>query len=122
VTATFTFHCSATPTVPASTSPTARRCLSIDDPWGWRIDLQAELKSLLRAAQRDYGDVVCLVHLDDDHCSGPATCLGWSASSSTTAKDASRFGSYGFRDGKSVLELKTGPSIPLMRIADKAAA
>jgi hypothetical protein len=122
VTATLTVHCSAMPTAPASTSPTARRCLSIDDPWGWRIDLPAERKGNLRAAKRDYCDVVCLVHLDDDHCCGRATGLGWNASSSTGAKDASRFGSDRFRDGKPVLEPQTGPSIRLMRIADKAAA
>jgi hypothetical protein len=126
VTAALTFHCSAMPTAPASTSPTARRCLSIclsiDDPWGWRIDLPAELKSDPPAAKRDYCDVICLVHLDDDHRSGPATSLGWNASSSTSAKDTSRFASYWFRDGKPVLELHTGPSIPLVRIADKAAA
>ena len=121
MTATLTFHCSTMPTVTASTSPTARGCLSVDDGWGWRIDLPAELKSDLGAAKRDYGDAVCLVPLDDDHCSGASTCLGWKASSRTSAKDASRFGSYGFRHGKPVLEPRTGPSIP-PSIADKAAA
>lgn len=41
-----------------------------DDPWDRRIDLPAELKADLRAAKRDYYDVVCFTHLDDDHCRG----------------------------------------------------
>jgi hypothetical protein len=40
------------------------------DPWDRRIDLPAELKADLRAAQRDYYNVVCFTHLDDDHCCG----------------------------------------------------
>ena len=38
-----------------------------NDLWDRRIDLPAELKSDLRAAKRDYYDVVCFTHLDDDH-------------------------------------------------------
>jgi hypothetical protein len=38
------------------------------DPYDKRIDLPAELKADLRAAKRDYYDVVCYTHLDDDHC------------------------------------------------------
>lgn len=41
-----------------------------DDRWDRRIDLPAELKSDLRAAKRDYYDVVGFTHLDDDHCRG----------------------------------------------------
>lgn len=41
-----------------------------DDPWDRRIDLPNELKSDLRAARRDFYDVVCFTHLDDDHCCG----------------------------------------------------
>ena len=41
-----------------------------DDPWDRRIDLPVELRKELRAAQRDYYDVVCFTHLDDDHCCG----------------------------------------------------
>jgi len=41
-----------------------------NDLWDRRIDLPAELKSDLRAAKRDYYDVVCFTHLDDDHCGG----------------------------------------------------
>src|SRR5262245_8163095 len=39
-----------------------------DDPSDKRIDLPSELKADLRAAQRDYYDVVCFTHLDNDHC------------------------------------------------------
>lgn len=35
-----------------------------------RIDLPTELKNDLRKAGRDYYDVVCFTHLDDDHCCG----------------------------------------------------
>jgi hypothetical protein len=41
-----------------------------DDPWDRRIDLPAELRADLRAAQRDYYNVVGYSHLDDDHCRG----------------------------------------------------
>jgi hypothetical protein len=41
-----------------------------DDPFDKQIDLPEELKSDLRAARRDYYDVVCFTHLDDDHCCG----------------------------------------------------
>jgi hypothetical protein len=41
-----------------------------DDRWDRRIDLPAELRSDLRAAQRDYYNVVGYTHLDDDHCCG----------------------------------------------------
>ncbi len=41
-----------------------------DDRWDRRIDLPAELRSDLRAAQRDYYNVVGYTHLDDDHCRG----------------------------------------------------
>jgi hypothetical protein len=41
-----------------------------DDPWDKRIDLPAELKKDLRAAKRNYYDIVCFTHLDDDHCCG----------------------------------------------------
>jgi hypothetical protein len=41
-----------------------------DDPYDKRIDLPAELRNDLRAARRDYYDVVCFTHLDDDHCCG----------------------------------------------------
>jgi hypothetical protein len=40
------------------------------DPSDLRIDLPAELKADLRAAQRDDYDVVLFTHLDDDHCRG----------------------------------------------------
>jgi hypothetical protein len=40
------------------------------DPWDRRIDLPEELRKDLRGAQRDYYDVVCFTHLDDDHCCG----------------------------------------------------
>ena len=40
------------------------------DPWDRRIDLPMELRTDLRAAKRDYFDVVCFTHLDDDHCRG----------------------------------------------------
>ncbi len=43
---------------------------SQDDASDRRIDLPSELKSDLRAAKRDYYDVVCFTHLDDDHCCG----------------------------------------------------
>lgn len=39
-----------------------------DDPDDKRIDLPAELKADLRAVKRDYYDVVCFTHLDNDHC------------------------------------------------------
>lgn len=47
------------------------------DPWDRRIDLPSELKVDLRAAKRDYYDVVLFTHLDDDHCcgSGDFFCL-----------------------------------------------
>jgi hypothetical protein len=41
-----------------------------DDPSDKRIDLPAELKADLRAAKRNYYDVVCFTHLDNDHCGG----------------------------------------------------
>ena len=41
-----------------------------DDPSDRRIDLPKELKADLRAAKRDYYDVVLFTHLDDDHCHG----------------------------------------------------
>ncbi len=41
-----------------------------EDPRDRRIDLPTELKSDLRAAKRDYYDVVLFTHLDDDHCCG----------------------------------------------------
>jgi hypothetical protein len=41
-----------------------------NDQWDRRIDLPAELRKDLRGAQRDYYDVVCFTHLDDDHCCG----------------------------------------------------
>jgi len=41
-----------------------------DDPFDKRIDLPEELRANLRAARRDYYDVVCFTHLDDDHCCG----------------------------------------------------
>lgn len=41
-----------------------------DDPFDRRIDLPTELKSDLRAAKRNYYDVVLFTHLDDDHCCG----------------------------------------------------
>ena len=41
-----------------------------DDPFDKRIDLPEELKADLRAAKRDYYNVVCFTHLDDDHCCG----------------------------------------------------
>jgi hypothetical protein len=40
------------------------------DPLDKRIDLPTELKTDLRAVKRDYFDVVCFTHLDDDHCCG----------------------------------------------------
>jgi hypothetical protein len=41
-----------------------------NDQWDRRVDLPNELKSDLRMAKRDYYDVVCFTHLDDDHCGG----------------------------------------------------
>lgn len=41
-----------------------------NDPADRRVDLPEELKADLRAAKRDYFDVVCFTHLDDDHCGG----------------------------------------------------
>lgn len=41
-----------------------------DDRWDRRIDLPGELRADLRAARRDYYDVVLYTHLDDDHCRG----------------------------------------------------
>jgi hypothetical protein len=41
-----------------------------DDPADKRVDLPEELKADLRAVKRDYFDVVCFTHLDDDHCCG----------------------------------------------------
>jgi hypothetical protein len=40
------------------------------DLWDRRTDLPAEIHKDLRAAERDYYDVVCFTHLDDDHCCG----------------------------------------------------
>ena len=40
------------------------------DLWDRRIDLPNELKSDLRGAKRDYYDIVCFTHLDNDHCGG----------------------------------------------------
>ena len=40
------------------------------NPADRRVDLPRELKVDLRAARRDYYDVVLFTHLDDDHCSG----------------------------------------------------
>jgi ribonuclease BN (tRNA processing enzyme) len=41
-----------------------------DDPFESRVDLSKELKNDLRAAKRDYFDVVAFTHLDDDHIHG----------------------------------------------------
>ena len=41
-----------------------------NDRWDKRVDLPEELKSDLRAAKRDYYDVVVFTHLDNDHCGG----------------------------------------------------
>jgi hypothetical protein len=41
-----------------------------DDMWDARVDLPGVLKADLRAAKRNYYDVVCYTHLDDDHCCG----------------------------------------------------
>lgn len=41
-----------------------------DDPADLRCDLAAELRTNLRKAGRDYLDVVCFTHVDDDHCKG----------------------------------------------------
>lgn len=41
-----------------------------DDNWDRRCDLPVELRADLRAAKRDYYDVVAYTHLDDDHCCG----------------------------------------------------
>ena len=40
------------------------------DPYDKRCDLPEELRKDLRAAKRDYYDVVMFTHLDDDHCCG----------------------------------------------------
>ncbi|WP_031206055.1 hypothetical protein [Mesorhizobium sp. L2C067A000] len=40
------------------------------DPLDRRIDLPTELRIDLRAARRDFYDVVWFTHLDDDHCCG----------------------------------------------------
>lgn len=44
------------------------RC--VDDPADKRIDLPAELRADLKAANRDAYDVVAFTHLDDDHVCG----------------------------------------------------
>ena len=41
-----------------------------NDPSDRRVDLPRELKNDLRAAKRDYYDVVLFTHLDNDHCGG----------------------------------------------------
>ena len=41
-----------------------------DDSSDRRVDLPKELKNDLRAARRDYYNVVLFTHLDDDHCHG----------------------------------------------------
>jgi hypothetical protein len=41
-----------------------------DDPNDKRCDLPVVLMSDLRTFNRDYYDVVCFTHLDDDHCCG----------------------------------------------------
>jgi hypothetical protein len=41
-----------------------------NDAWERRVDLPAELRTDLRAAKRDYYDVVCFTHLDKDHTNG----------------------------------------------------
>lgn len=41
-----------------------------DDPADKRIDLPAALRRDLRACSRDYYDIVCFTHLDDDHVHG----------------------------------------------------
>jgi hypothetical protein len=41
-----------------------------NDPWDRRVDLPSVLRTDLRAAKRDYYNVVCFTHLDDDHCCG----------------------------------------------------
>lgn len=41
-----------------------------NDPNDKRVDLPEELWSDLRQAKRDFYDVVCFTHLDDDHCCG----------------------------------------------------
>ena len=41
-----------------------------DDPEDKRCDLAEELQRDLRTARRDGYDVVCITHLDDDHCKG----------------------------------------------------
>lgn len=41
-----------------------------DDPNDKRCDLPVLLNADLRASNRDYFDVVCYTHLDDDHCCG----------------------------------------------------
>ncbi|MBT9293089.1 hypothetical protein [Prosthecodimorpha staleyi] len=41
-----------------------------DDPADLRCNLAAELTTNLRKAGRDYLDVVCFTHVDDDHCKG----------------------------------------------------
>lgn len=52
-----------------------------EDPYDKRINLPEELRSDLRAAKRDYYNVVCFTHLDDDHCcgSGDFFWLDWAA-------------------------------------------
>ena len=41
-----------------------------DEPEDKRCDLAEELRRDLRKARRDRYDVVCITHLDDDHCKG----------------------------------------------------
>jgi hypothetical protein len=41
-----------------------------NDAWDRRVDLPVELRKDLRASERDYYDVVCFTHLDNDHCCG----------------------------------------------------
>jgi ribonuclease BN (tRNA processing enzyme) len=41
-----------------------------DDSTDRRCDLPEELRNDLRAVRRDYFDVVCFTHLDNDHCGG----------------------------------------------------
>jgi glyoxylase-like metal-dependent hydrolase (beta-lactamase superfamily II) len=46
-----------------------------NDALDLRCDLAAELCASLRQAGRDYYDVVCFTHLDDDHCKGASEFL-----------------------------------------------
>ena len=78
-----------------------------DDRWDRRIDLPAELRSDLRAAQRDYYNVVGYTHLDDDHCRGSGDFFWFEHAAKYQTKTASRFGNCGSRRPRSLKTAST---------------